>query len=446
MKIDFKHARGVFEEYLNGYDREDEKIKLKIIHTYGVVKSAREIGHRMHLNEEDQQLAELIALLHDIGRFEQLRLYNSFSPDTMDHAAFGVQLLFEGENPMISRFIEDRSYDDIIRIAIARHSDFRLEGIQDERTLFHAKMIRDADKLDNCRVKLVDSVEAMIGVPQEHAGEGKISPKVWESCLRKEAVSSSDRITSVDYWVSYAAQYYDLNFKETWQIMKEKNYISRIIKRLEYKDKDTREKMEILEQQIERLHGENPMLSPQISYQIIRSSRKTMSLEIKADGSVVVRAPLRLSETKIQKFVEEKQEWILKNLEKIQKRDAQKKNVQKLSALERQHLQNKACVVIPRRVAYYAEKLGVSYGKITLRQQKTRWGSCAANGNLNFNWLLILAPPEVLDYVVVHELCHRMEMNHSQAFWKEVEKILPDYQERQKWLKDNGWRLMEEGL
>ena len=174
------------------------------------------------------------------------------------------------------------------------------------------------------------------------------------------------------------------------------------------------------------------MLSSQISYQIIRSSRKTMSLEIKADGSVVVRAPLRLSEAKIQKFVEEKQEWIL--------------NVQKLSALERQHLQNKACVVIPRRVAYYAEKLGVSYGKITLRQQKTRWGSCAANGNLNFNWLLILAPPEVLDYVVVHELCHRREMNHSQAFWKEVEKILPDYRERQKWLKDNGWRLMEEGF
>ena len=232
MKIDFKHARGVFEDYLNGYDREDEKIKLKIIHTYGVVKSAREIGHRMHLNEEDQQLAELIALLHDIGRFQQLRLYNSFSPDTMDHAAFGVQLLFEGENPMISRFIEDRSYDELIRVAIARHSDFRLEGIQDERTLFHAKMIRDADK------------------PQEHAGEGKISPKVWESCLRKEAVSSPDRITSVDYWVSYAAQYYDLNFKETWRIMKEKDYISRIIKRLEYKEKDTREKMEILEQQM----------------------------------------------------------------------------------------------------------------------------------------------------------------------------------------------------
>lgn len=225
MKIDFKHARNVFEEYLNQYDRDDEKIKLKIIHTYGVVKSAHEIGCRMHLNEEDQQLAELIALLHDIGRFEQLRLYDSFSPDTMDHAAFGVKLLFEGKTPMIYRFLEERKYDRIIYIAIARHSDFKLDEIQDERALFHAKMIRDADKLDNCRVKLVDSVEAMIGVPQERAGEGEISPKVWEACLKREAVLSQDRVTSVDYWVSYVAQYYDLNFKETWQIMKEKDYI-----------------------------------------------------------------------------------------------------------------------------------------------------------------------------------------------------------------------------
>ena len=185
------------------------------------------------------------------------------------------------------------------------------------------------------------------------------------------------------------------------------------------------------------------MLNQKISYQIIRSSRKTMSLEIKTDGTILVRAPFGIPESKIQKFVEEKQEWILKNLVKIQKRDEQREQITRLSALERQHLQNKACVLIPRRVSYFAEKIGVSYGKITLRQQKTRWGSCSANGNLNFNWLLILAPPQVLDYVVVHELCHRKEMNHSPAFWKEVEAILPDYREKRKWLKDNGWRLME---
>lgn len=185
------------------------------------------------------------------------------------------------------------------------------------------------------------------------------------------------------------------------------------------------------------------MLNQKISYQIIRSSRRTMSLEIKPDGRIIVRAPLRLSETRIRKFVEEKQEWILKNMEKIQKRDEQREHVPRLSALERQHLQNKACVVIPRRVAYFAEKIGVTYGKITLRQQKTRWGSCAVNGNLNFNWLLILAPSEVLDYVVVHELCHRREMNHSQKFYAEVLRVFPTYRTQEKWLKEHGGELLK---
>ena len=256
MKIDFKHARGVFEDYLNGYDREDEKIKLKIIHTYGVVKSAREIGHRMHLNEEDQQLAELIALLHDIGRFQQLRLYNSFSPDTMDHAAFGVQLLFEGENPMISRFIEDRSYDELIRVAIARHSDFRLEGITDERTLLHAKLIRDADKLDNCRVKLEESMETLLGVNEKGVGEGVIAPKVWESCMAKESVLSSDRVSKVDYWISYIAQYYDINFPETYEIMREHDYVKRIMDRVPYALSETQEKIDILAAEMEKYMDE----------------------------------------------------------------------------------------------------------------------------------------------------------------------------------------------
>ena len=185
------------------------------------------------------------------------------------------------------------------------------------------------------------------------------------------------------------------------------------------------------------------MLNEKISYQIIRSQRKTMSLEIKSDGQIIVRAPLRLSQVRIRRFVEQKQEWILKNLEKIQKREVQRETVPGLSKEERTRLQQEACRKIPERTAYFAGKIGVSYGRITLRQQKTRWGSCSANGNLNFNWLLILAPPEVLDYVVVHELCHRRQMNHSQAFWNEVSAVLPGYKEQKKWLKDNGWKLME---
>ena len=234
MKIDFKHARGVFEDYLNGYDREDEKIKLKIIHTYGVVKSAREIGHRMHLNEEDQQLAELIALLHDIGRFQQLRLYNSFSPDTMDHAAFGVQLLFEGENPMISRFIEDRSYDELIRVAIARHSDFHLEGITDNRTLLHARLIRDADKLDNCRVKLQDDLLVFMGASGKEIGAQEITPVVYDTVLKDQCIYSPDRVTKMDYWVSYVAYFCDIYFRASFDIIEEHDYLNKIIDRIPY--------------------------------------------------------------------------------------------------------------------------------------------------------------------------------------------------------------------
>ena len=251
MILNYTHARKVFEEYLNQYDREDEKIRLKIVHTYGVVGCAGKISGRMNLSEEDRELAVIIALLHDIGRFEQIRLFDSFQPDTMDHAAFGAKLLFEGEAPMIRRFLEDDRYDEIIRTAIAKHSDFRLEGIEDKRTLLHARLIRDADKLDNCRVKIVDSVETMIGMSEEDAGKGCISPKVWESCMKKESVLSADRKTGVDYWVSYIAQYYDLNFPETWEIMKERDYIRRIVNRLSYENPETAEKMEQLTRETE---------------------------------------------------------------------------------------------------------------------------------------------------------------------------------------------------
>ena len=186
------------------------------------------------------------------------------------------------------------------------------------------------------------------------------------------------------------------------------------------------------------------MLKKEISYEIIRSKRKTMSLEIKADGRVVVRAPLRLSMTRIRRFVQEKEVWIAKNLEKIEARREGLEEIPKLSAEKKRCCKKRRAECFRNEFPDYARKIGVDYGKITIRQQKTRWGSCTSEGNLNFNWLLMLAPPEILDYVVVHELCHRKEMNHSAAFWREVEHILPDYRERKKWLKDNGWYLMEE--
>ena len=180
--------------------------------------------------------------------------------------------------------------------------------------------------------------------------------------------------------------------------------------------------------------------------QLIRSRRKSIALEIRSDLQIIVRAPLRMSKASIDKFVQEKAAWSETNLKKMQEKQAQKKATDGESSLtptQLQELAKEACTVIPQRVAHFAPLVGVSYGRITIRNQKTRWGSCSAKGNLNFNCLLLKMPEAVLDYVVVHELCHRKEMNHSARFWAEVEKVLPDYKERRQWLKENGSRIMK---
>ncbi|MDE7424348.1 MAG: M48 family metallopeptidase [Lachnospiraceae bacterium] len=174
---------------------------------------------------------------------------------------------------------------------------------------------------------------------------------------------------------------------------------------------------------------------------IIRTKRKTLAIEITRDARVLVRAPYRMKNADIQKFVEEKREWIEKNL-RLMKEKQLNQPTEPLTMEEIKQLAEKAMVKIPQRVYYYAAIVGVTYGKITIRNQKTRWGSCSRKGNLNFNCLLMLAPEEVLDYVVVHELCHRKEMNHSKRFWNEVERVLPSYRKQESWLKENGESIM----
>lgn len=177
--------------------------------------------------------------------------------------------------------------------------------------------------------------------------------------------------------------------------------------------------------------------------QIIRNKRKSISIEITKDLSVLVRAPIRMSDKRITEFVEQKQSWIEKHMALMRQRNKKLATMPKLTDSEIQSLAEKARELIPQRVAYYAPIIGVDYGRITIRHQKTRWGSCPSKGNLNFNCLLMLTPPEVVDYVVVHELCHHKEMNHSAKFWNEVEKILSDYESPKKWLKDNGGGLID---
>ena len=175
-----------------------------------------------------------------------------------------------------------------------------------------------------------------------------------------------------------------------------------------------------------------------IAYRVIRSDRRTIAIQIDAEGSVTVRCPRRMKAEAIDDFVKKKMRWIEKQLELNAKQCFQSA----LTEEEISRLLQQARETIPQRVAFYAQQLGVTYGRVTIRTQRTRWGSCSSKGNLNFNCLLMLAPAEVADYVVVHELCHRKVMNHSRAFWEEVAQTLPDYQTSRKWLRENGAGLI----
>lgn len=175
-----------------------------------------------------------------------------------------------------------------------------------------------------------------------------------------------------------------------------------------------------------------------MNYTLIRSARKTVAIQITPAGEVIVRCPKRFPAREAERFVESKRPWIEAHLAKL----AQMPQQPPFTAEELRTLARQAARVIGERAAYFAPLVGVDYGRITIRSQRTRWGSCSAKGNLNFNCLLTLCPPEVLDYVVVHELCHRKELNHSARFWAEVAKVCPDYARHRHWLKENGGALI----
>lgn len=179
-----------------------------------------------------------------------------------------------------------------------------------------------------------------------------------------------------------------------------------------------------------------------MEHTVIRSNRKTLALQIK-DGELIVRAPRNAKQTEIDIMIDRHWAWIEKHLQKAEQHRHAAEALEPLTMEEIRTLADQALKVIPERVRYYAPLIGVTYGRITIRNQHTKWGSCSAQGNLNFNCLLMLTPPEVLDSVVVHELCHRKEMNHSDRFYAEVLRVFPEYKKWDKWLKDNGPVLMQ---
>lgn len=241
--IDLVHAQKVFKEYLKSYDEESGDIKLKIVHTYGVMEKSEYIGKKLNLNEGQIELAKLIALLHDIGRFEQRKSLKEFEDfKGLDHAEYGLQVLFK--DGWIRKFIEDDKYDDIICKAIENHNKYQIQEGLTKEELLQAKIIRDADKLDNFRVKDTEKFENMFHYNPETIEYETISPIVYKTFMGCKQIDVKERKTQVDIWISYLAFIFDINFDASLQYIVENNYINRLIDRVEYKNEDTKIKME----------------------------------------------------------------------------------------------------------------------------------------------------------------------------------------------------------
>ncbi|MCQ2576103.1 MAG: M48 family metallopeptidase [Treponema sp.] len=174
------------------------------------------------------------------------------------------------------------------------------------------------------------------------------------------------------------------------------------------------------------------------TYILKRSVRRSICVQISEDEKIIVNAPIGISVSEVDKFIYSKRNWIKRHLERQRNQNALSRELGPLTADDIKQIKKKAKKLIPERVEYYSKLSGISYNRIFIRLQKTRWGSCSADGNLNFNCLLADMPLEILDSVVVHELCHRRHMNHSKAFYEEILKIFPEYKKCDKWLKQNG--------
>ena len=243
--IDFKKAQESFKDYLKAYNLEDGNIKLKVKHTYEVVKKSEYISRGLGLNEENIELAKVIALLHDIGRFEQVKQTNDFLDNTgFDHADYGVKILFEDN--LIKKFVEDSQYDNIIKQSIYNHNKYKIEEGLNKLELLHSKIIRDADKLDNFRVKETEHFKNIF--PSKYNSETinyeQVSQQVYQDFMKHKCIKLEDRKTQIDYWVCVIAFIFDLNFSISLKYIQDKNYIDILINRIEYKNMETKERME----------------------------------------------------------------------------------------------------------------------------------------------------------------------------------------------------------
>ncbi|MCM1272458.1 MAG: HD domain-containing protein [Clostridium sp.] len=259
MKIDKNKVLDKFKNYTDAYDSSNIKVKLKIDHTYRVAGLCRKIAQSENMSNEEQELAWLLGMLHDIGRFEQLRRYNTFmDADSVDHAVLGADILFgncidkdaaDGARLEIRDYVEDNSEDDLIETAIRQHNVYRISSDLDRRTQTFCNILRDADKIDIFRVCAETPMEDIYNTTHEELNKADVSDKVMESFLEHHATLRSIRRTVVDQLVGHISLVYELVFTGSRAIAYEQGYLQKLMS-FESENEKTRACFDIIRKEI----------------------------------------------------------------------------------------------------------------------------------------------------------------------------------------------------
>lgn len=228
MKIDRERAEKAFNSYVEKYNSNDGKVKLKIFHTYRVSKICEEISSNLGFTKEDIDISYLTGLLHDIGRFEQIRRYGTFNDSkSCNHAELGVEVLFkEGR---IRDFIDDDSCDDLIETVIRCHNLYEIPDDLSDRTKGFVKILRDADKIDIFRVDVTEPIIDVYGYSKDELYNSLISKEVMETFIKKQTIVRDTRKTAIDNHISFIAFVFGIYYDESIKIALKQGYLDKLI-------------------------------------------------------------------------------------------------------------------------------------------------------------------------------------------------------------------------
>lgn len=236
--VDVNNAKRVFKEYVSNYNLQDGKIALKVAHILRVSELSKKIATSLNLSEEDIKLAELIGLLHDIGRFEQVKRYNTFIDKiSINHGEYGVKILFVDN--LIEKFNVDEKYYKIIKTAILNHNRSKIEENLTVQELLHSKIIRDADKLDCFYVLLTDDIKNTYGCSAEDMQNETFSNEIIREFKEDHMIDYKKRATYGDIWISHMAYVFDFYYKSSYIVIKEKDYLNKLTQKMNFKNPQT---------------------------------------------------------------------------------------------------------------------------------------------------------------------------------------------------------------